>query len=164
MINMYGNYVVQKALRLCSKKEKKNIIENIVKNIEKIKDKKINTKWKSIVESHVDGNTLRCLCDKGNKKSFTVKTTLGEIKVKKNKPNYNMNNNWINTSDSVLGDLTQNDSIQQISQNTIPGNTNSNLNIQDNTANIYINNNNEYQRNKQRVNSEKTTKISSLRK
>jgi hypothetical protein len=162
---MYGNYVVQKALRICSKKEKKNFIENIIKNIEKIKDKKINTKWKSIVESHVDDNTIRCLWDKGNKKSFTVKTTLGEIKVKKNKPNYNMHNNWINnTSVNVLGDLIQYDNNQQTPQNTnmsIPGNTDRSQNIQENTGNF---NNNEYQRNKQRVNSEKNTKISSLRK
>lgn len=53
MINNYGNYVVQKALLKTSRiEDKKNLVNNILANIDKIQDKKINSKWRSIIESH----------------------------------------------------------------------------------------------------------------
>ena len=53
MKNNYGNFVVQKALKLSSGPNKLKLIRCIVKNIEKIGDRKIILKWKSIVESHI---------------------------------------------------------------------------------------------------------------
>lgn len=53
MKNNYGNFVVQKALKLSSGQNKLKLISCIVKNIEKIGDRKIILKWKSIVESHI---------------------------------------------------------------------------------------------------------------
>ncbi len=55
MLNNYGNYVVQKALKLSSKNDKIALINNIFKNIEKIKEKKLYAKWKSIIESNLEG-------------------------------------------------------------------------------------------------------------
>lgn len=52
MKNNYGNYVVQKALKLAPKEGKLILIDQIRKNIEKVVDKKLICKWKSIVESH----------------------------------------------------------------------------------------------------------------
>ena len=50
MINNYGNYVVQKALKLSSINDKNILMQNIIKNLPKMKDKKLNSKWKSILE------------------------------------------------------------------------------------------------------------------
>jgi len=55
MVNSYGNYVVQKALKLSSKNDKISLISNIYKNIQKIKDKRLYLKWKLIVESNLKG-------------------------------------------------------------------------------------------------------------
>jgi hypothetical protein len=53
MKNNYGNFVVQKALKLSTGHNKLKLISCIVKNIEKIGDRKIILKWKSIVEGHI---------------------------------------------------------------------------------------------------------------
>ena len=49
MKNSFGNYVVQKALKLCTGFLKVKLTNNIKKNIEKINDKKLVSKWKSIL-------------------------------------------------------------------------------------------------------------------
>ena len=46
MVNNYGNYVVQKALKLSSHNDKNLLMQNIIKNLPKMKDKKLNSKWK----------------------------------------------------------------------------------------------------------------------
>lgn len=51
MKNNYGNYVVQKALKISSGNPKLKLIISILKNIEKIGDKKLIAKWKNIVIS-----------------------------------------------------------------------------------------------------------------
>lgn len=53
MKNNYGNYVVQKALKLSKGNYKTKLINSILKNIQKIGDKKIILKWKTIVECHL---------------------------------------------------------------------------------------------------------------
>lgn len=73
MMNNFGNYVVQKALKVSSKNDKILLIQNIYKNIDKIRDRKLNQKWKSIIESNLeetfDFNEERL----SEKKSKTVK-------------------------------------------------------------------------------------------
>lgn len=54
MENNYGNYVIQKALKLSNKLDKITLIQNIYRNINKIKDKKLIEKWKSIIEANLD--------------------------------------------------------------------------------------------------------------
>lgn len=51
MKNNYGNYVVQKALKISCGAPKLKLIISILKNIEKIGDKKLIVKWKNIVIS-----------------------------------------------------------------------------------------------------------------
>jgi len=74
-MNNYGNYVVQKALKLSSKKDKIDLIKNITKNIDKIKDKKLNQKWKTIIESNLEGTFDFCeVEERSNVRSKTMKT------------------------------------------------------------------------------------------
>lgn len=49
MKNNYGNYVVQKALKISIGPLKFKLIISILKNIEKVGDKKLMAKWKNIV-------------------------------------------------------------------------------------------------------------------
>jgi hypothetical protein len=58
MKNNYGNYVVQKALKLSNDVNKRRIIEMVVKNLERIGEKKLMMKWKFIVQS--------CIAEMGN--------------------------------------------------------------------------------------------------
>jgi hypothetical protein len=51
MKNNYGNYVVQKALKLSSDFNKRRIIELIMKNLDKIGEKKLVMKWRFIIQS-----------------------------------------------------------------------------------------------------------------
>ena len=51
MRNNFGNYVVQKAVKLSSGKSKERLIKEIMKNIHKLEDKKIISKWKTIIFS-----------------------------------------------------------------------------------------------------------------
>lgn len=53
MKNNYGNYVVQKALKLSQGQMKAKLVNSIMKNIEKIGDKKLIMKWKSILNEHL---------------------------------------------------------------------------------------------------------------
>lgn len=54
MKNNYGNYVVQKALKLANNVNKNKLVEVILRNLEKIGDKKLIHKWKSIVQPHTN--------------------------------------------------------------------------------------------------------------
>ena len=47
--NNYGNYVIQKAVKLSSGKSQEKIIKEIIKNLHKLEDKKIINKWKMII-------------------------------------------------------------------------------------------------------------------
>ncbi len=48
--NSYGNYVVQKALKIATGDDRKNIISSINHHIPNIPDKKIRSKWEKIIE------------------------------------------------------------------------------------------------------------------
>ncbi len=49
MKNNFGNYVVQKALKLARNDNKKKLVENVSKNVERLGEKKIIDKWKNIL-------------------------------------------------------------------------------------------------------------------
>jgi len=55
--NSYGNYVIQKALKLASGYQKGKLTGIIKKHLEKLHDKKLISKWKNIL-SNICGNTL----------------------------------------------------------------------------------------------------------
>ena len=47
--NNYGNYVIQKAVKLSSGKSQEKLVKKIIKNLHKLEDKKIINKWKMII-------------------------------------------------------------------------------------------------------------------
>jgi hypothetical protein len=51
MLNNYGNYVIQKAIKLSSGKYQDILIREILNNLYIIEDKKIINKWKMIISS-----------------------------------------------------------------------------------------------------------------
>jgi len=51
MKHSYGNYVIQKAIKLSDGNNKKNYISLISKNINKLQDKKLIYKWFSIIDT-----------------------------------------------------------------------------------------------------------------
>ena len=53
MLNNYGNYVIQKAIKLSSGKYQDILIQEIYNNLYMIEDKKIINKWKMIISSKV---------------------------------------------------------------------------------------------------------------
>lgn len=53
----YGNYVIQKALKVAGVNTKLTLINNILQNLEKLGDRKLMVKWKHIV----DGNVEECI-------------------------------------------------------------------------------------------------------
>lgn len=54
MKNNYGNYVVQKALKLATGSHKVILIQSIMKNIDKVGDRKLILKWRTIVDAHLN--------------------------------------------------------------------------------------------------------------
>ena len=53
MRSNYGNYVVQKAIKLSAGENKQKLIFNSAKDINKLNDAKLITKWKSILSPHI---------------------------------------------------------------------------------------------------------------
>lgn len=53
MRNSYGNYVIQKALKISAGRNKEKLADNVNKNIYKLNDKKLISKWKNIVSFHL---------------------------------------------------------------------------------------------------------------
>ena len=51
MLNNYSNYVIQKAIKLSSGNGRERLIQDILKNLYVIEDKKIINKWKMIIFS-----------------------------------------------------------------------------------------------------------------
>jgi hypothetical protein len=90
MKNNYGNYVVQKALKLSQGNFKGRLVSSILKNIEKIGDRKLVLKWKSIVYSHINSN------DNSNSNSYS------EGGVCNDKYNNNLNHTWNNNEMNMM--------------------------------------------------------------
>lgn len=54
MKNNYGNYVIQKALKISTDKNNRILADNVNKNIYKLNDKKLMSKWKNIVFPYLE--------------------------------------------------------------------------------------------------------------
>ena len=54
MKSNYGNYVVQKVIKLAEGENKKKFVFNAAKDIEKINDSKLIQKWKSLLSPHLN--------------------------------------------------------------------------------------------------------------
>ena len=53
MKSNYGNYVIQKAIKLATGEYKEKIVENAAKNVNKLNDPKLIIKWKSILMPYI---------------------------------------------------------------------------------------------------------------
>jgi hypothetical protein len=88
MKNMYGNFVIQKALKYSDKKHKHILIDHILKSIDRMGDKKIEDKWREIVTKVREG------------KDFSYKLSKNtDSKKEKEKDGGNLNL-YFNSSDS----------------------------------------------------------------
>ncbi len=58
MKNNFGNYVIQKGLKISKGKERVLLVDTVNKNIFRLNDKKLISKWKSIVHLYNDNNEL----------------------------------------------------------------------------------------------------------
>ena len=56
MKNSFGNYVIQKALKIARGNNEKVLADYVNKNIYKLNDKKLIAKWKNIVSPHLEIN------------------------------------------------------------------------------------------------------------
>ena len=67
MKNSFGNYVIQKALKIAKGKSELLLAEFVNRNIYKLNDKKLITKWKGIVAPHlgtngiIDNELIQCI-------------------------------------------------------------------------------------------------------
>ena len=69
MKNNFGNYVIQKALRLCSGNDRRKLVIEVSKNIYKLNDKKLIVKWKNLIIPHLEALKIEeniLLSKKGN--------------------------------------------------------------------------------------------------
>jgi hypothetical protein len=85
MKNPFGNYVVQKALKLSSGYHKSKLTGIIKKHIEKLNDRKLINKWKDILAS-VSGNTLSLAHLNINKLSPTINISPNNSFISSNSP------------------------------------------------------------------------------
>ena len=61
MKSKFGNYVIQKAIKLAKNENKKKLIFNAAIMINHLKEKKLITKWKSILIPHIHELSNDCL-------------------------------------------------------------------------------------------------------
>ena len=54
MKSNFGNFVIQKAIKLSSGENKRKLVIEVSRNIYKLNDKKLILKWKSIVYPHLE--------------------------------------------------------------------------------------------------------------
>ena len=54
MKSNYGNYVVQKVIKIAEGENKKKFVFNAAKDIDKINDNKLIQKWKSLLSPHIN--------------------------------------------------------------------------------------------------------------
>jgi len=101
MKNNYGNFVVQRAIKLVKGENKEKLMTCIMNNIERLGDKKIIDKWRSIVQktnpptSNYINNNNDTKMD--NERSTQINKNQTNIE---NNSNSNNNNNFINPNNS----------------------------------------------------------------
>jgi hypothetical protein len=96
MKNSYGNYVIQKALKVSNGNNKKLLITTIVNNVDKLNDKKLIFKWKTIVS-----NSITNFSPPFNGQSYNIDQRNNNNNNPKQK-NININNNNIINNNNVF--------------------------------------------------------------
>ena len=54
MKNNYGNYVIQKALKISTGENEKRLVNEVINNLYTLNDKKLIEKWKNIIFPHFE--------------------------------------------------------------------------------------------------------------
>jgi len=99
MKNNYGNYVVQKVLKIANLETRKKLIDLICKHFDKIGDKKLILKWKNIIQSNYE---LQQSTNK-NQRHYNENLILNS----NNSYNYNNNNLNVNYNGNVPLELNK---------------------------------------------------------
>jgi hypothetical protein len=116
MKNSFGNYVVQKALKLSSGHLKAKLTNNIKKNMEKLTDPKLVNKWQSIVNNYAKAN-------------LTLYNKVGNFS-----DSYSSN-----TLNNSVGSMGSSNSFHSIGQPTMPNSARfSNYNNNNNNNNMFL--------------------------
>jgi hypothetical protein len=133
MKNNYGNYVVQKALKLSTGLHKSKLVNSVLKNLEKIGDRKLILKWKSIVEGHINNSYI----DMDMNQMFSQQQNRSMNTQMENSFNqsFNMNNNPYNQQH-----FSQNSFNQYSNQNYVPQQGNMFFNKNPMMSTSFINN------------------------
>jgi hypothetical protein len=90
MKNNYGNFVVQKVLKLSSGNYKLKLLKCMIKNIEKIGDRKLIFKWKSIIESHIYTDNKDFTLNFNEANQFNNFVNFSKNSFVQQQPNYSM--------------------------------------------------------------------------
>ena len=106
MKNAYGNYVIQKALKLAKNNNKKILLSNLTDNIEKLNDKKLVSKWKIIINNSIGNFASLCgsnLNNNNNNKNFfnqrqSLNNNINNSSYYYNNVNNNMNGSYSSNS------------------------------------------------------------------
>ena len=141
MKNEYGNFVIQKALKLSQNLNRKRLVKLIQKNVDKIGDKKLVVKWKNIVNSFVNSNVL---LNRGNGQ-FVMSCGLQSTPA----GTVNYNNNFMNTS--LSSPFTINDPkflfSPQYNMSNLSGLNTNNIGKKNSSSNLNTNSSNNVQSN-----------------
>jgi hypothetical protein len=100
MKNNFGNYVVQKALRISNGFEKVQLIDTVAKNISRLGDKKLISKWRSIVNPHLENSNGNFNLNVFN--GMMIQNSLNENNVLGCKIIYNLNDDNIFNNDNLI--------------------------------------------------------------
>jgi hypothetical protein len=90
MKSSFGNYVIQKALKIAVNENKAKLVEAILNHVEKLCEKKLINKWKKLVEESVNKNNI-IIASENKKKSKKIKKS--SVRVGNVNINFNINNN-----------------------------------------------------------------------
>lgn len=107
MKSSFGNYVVQKALKVAKRETKSKLVETILTHVDKLGERKLINKWKKIVDDSLGGNFNKNHVSNNN--NLVNQMPLNNHLVGSNtcNPMFNPNNN-LNYSFNVSNDAQKN--------------------------------------------------------
>lgn len=128
MKSSYGNYVMQKALKVSNGDNKTKLTESIINNIDKLNDKKLIFKWKQIA-SEASGKILNYPCVENfgyYSQNVSPNTSFNSINSNRSNNSNNSTNNNRNydANKMIFNNHTQNNINNMIFNNTVQNNIN----------------------------------------
>lgn len=121
MKSSYGNYVMQKALKVSSGENKNKLTESIINNIDKLNDKKLVFKWKQIAcEASGRNLSFQCVENFGNySHNVSPNTSFNSINSNRSNNSRNSTNNIVNNRNSNTNPMIFNNQTQTNNNNNI---------------------------------------------